>query len=146
MACLELYATGKNSITLKSKDLATCCFQKIQDTPTKTRWSRTQFLERSAYPLQNYLHFSLLTSALESFGHKSTPSDRTWIEAYSPTVRKWAGPRMPTGRLSRVPWPGNSWMPFIFQLVLWSLQQPHEIFHTHSGQAIHTQLAHHYIQ
>ena len=27
----------------------------------------------------------LLTSGLESFGHKSTPSDRPWIEAYCPT-------------------------------------------------------------
>jgi len=27
MACIELYATDKNSITLKSKDLATCGFQ-----------------------------------------------------------------------------------------------------------------------
>ena len=36
--------------------------------------------ERSAYPLQNYVCFSPLTSGLESFGHKSTPSDRPWIE------------------------------------------------------------------
>ena len=40
--------------------------------------------ERSAYPLQNYICFSPLTSGLESFGHKSTPSDRPWIEAYCP--------------------------------------------------------------
>ena len=134
MACLELYATGKNSITLKSKDLATCCFQKNSRHTYQNPLKPIPVSERSAYPLQNYIHFSPLTSALESFGHKSTPSDRTWIEAYSPIVRKWAGPRMPTGRLSRVPWPGNSWMPFIFQPVLRSLQQPHEIFHTHSGQ------------
>ena len=41
--------------------------------------------DRSAYPLQNYICFSLLTSRLESFGHTSTPSDRPWIEAYCPT-------------------------------------------------------------
>ena len=40
--------------------------------------------ERSAYPLQNYICFSMLTSGLESFGHKSTSSDRPWIEAYCP--------------------------------------------------------------
>ena len=38
--------------------------------------------EMSAYPLQNYICFSPLTSGLESFGHKSTPSDRPCIEAY----------------------------------------------------------------
>jgi len=41
--------------------------------------------ERSAYPLQNYVCFSPLTSGLESFGHKSAPSNRPWIEAYCPT-------------------------------------------------------------
>jgi len=52
---------------------------------------------------------------------------------------------MPKGQLSRVPWPGNSWMPFTFQPTLWALQQPHN--HSHSlQQAIPTELAHHYIQ
>jgi len=52
---------------------------------------------------------------------------------------------MPKEQLSRVPWPGNSWMPFTFQPALWVLQQPHK--HSHSlQQAIHIQLAHHYIQ
>ena len=37
--------------------------------------------ERSAYPLQNYVRFSPLTSGLESFGHKCTPFDRPWIES-----------------------------------------------------------------
>jgi len=37
-----------------------------------------------SYPLQNYVCFSPLTSGLESFGHKSTPSDRPWTEAYCP--------------------------------------------------------------
>jgi len=52
---------------------------------------------------------------------------------------------MPKGQLSRVPWPGNTWMPFTFQPALRVLQQPHK--HSDSlQQAIHTQLAHHYIQ
>jgi len=29
------------------------------------------------------------------------------------------------GQLSGVPWPGYSWIPFIFQPALWVLQQPH---------------------
>jgi len=33
------------------------------------------------------------------------------------------------GQLSRVSWPGNSWMPFTFQPALWVLQQPHK--HSH---------------
>ena len=41
-----------------------------------------------------------------------------------------AGPRMPKGQLSRVPWPGNSWMPFTFQPALQALQQPHKHSHT----------------
>ena len=48
-------------------------------------------------------------------------------------------------QLSRVPWSGNSWMPFTFQPTLWALQQPHK--HSHSLQlVIHTELAHYYIQ
>jgi len=51
---------------------------------------------------------------------------------------------MPKGQLSRVPWPGNPWIPFTFQPALWALQQPHK--HSHSLQlATHTELTHHYI-
>jgi len=65
---------SKHFVTLKSKDLATCGFQKkIPDTPTKTCWSRAQFQKSSAYPLQKYTCFSPLTSGLVSFGNKSTP-------------------------------------------------------------------------
>jgi len=54
-----------------------------------------------------------------------------------------AGPRMPKGQLSRVP--GNSWMLFTFQLVLWALEQPHKC--SHSLQlSTHTELAYHCIQ
>ena len=46
---------------------------------------------------------------------------------------------------SRVPWPGNSWMPFTSQPALLVFQQPHK--HSHSLQlATYTELAHHYIQ
>jgi len=54
---------------------------------------------------------------------------------------------MPKGQLSRVPWPGNSRMPFTFQPALQTLQQPHKHSHSLALQlAKHTQLAHHYIQ
>jgi len=60
-------------------------------------------------------------------------------------ARKWVGPRMLKGQLSRVPWPGNSWMPFTFQPALVVLQLPHK--HSNSLQlVIHTELAYHYIQ
>ena len=39
---------------------------------------------------------------------------------------------MPKGQLSRVPWPGSSWMPFTFQPALRALQQSHK--HSHSLQ------------
>jgi len=82
MACIEFYATGQNSITLKSKDLATHGFQKNPDTPTKTHWSWAQF-QKGQPPAKLRMLF-LLTSGLESFSHKSTPSDRPWIEGYCP--------------------------------------------------------------
>ena len=37
---------------------------------------------------------------------------------------KWARPRMLRGQLSRVPWPGNSWMPFTFQPALQQFSSP----------------------
>jgi len=49
------------------------------------------------------------------------------------------------GHLSRVPWPGNFWMPFTFQPALWAFQQPHRRLRS-LQLATHTQLAHHYIQ
>ena len=47
---------------------------------------------------------------------------------------------MPKGHLFRVPWPGNSWMPFTFQSAHRALQQSHK--RSHSLQlATHTELA-----
>jgi len=49
------------------------------------------------------------------------------------------------GQLSRVPWLGNTWIPFTFQPALRALQWP--LKHSQSLQlAIHTQLGHHCIQ
>jgi len=54
-------------------------FNKISDTALM---KPSPVSERSAYPLQKYACLSLLTSWLQSFGHKSTPSERPWIEAW----------------------------------------------------------------
>ena len=75
---------SKLSNTLKSKDMAILAFKKIPDTPTKTGWSWAQFQKGQPTPCKTIYCFSLLTSGLESFGHKSTPSDRPWIKAYCP--------------------------------------------------------------
>jgi len=51
---------------------------------------------------------------------------------------------MPRDQPSRVPWPGNSWMPFTFQPALRVLQQPHK--RSHSLQlATDTEPEHRYI-
>ena len=76
MACIELYATDKN--------LATCGFQKYaRHTHQKPAEAEPNF----SLPLQSkttYAFLRSLGSGLESFGHKSTPSDRPRIEAYCP--------------------------------------------------------------
>ena len=76
---------AKLSITLKSKDLATHGFQKKLEThPPKSTEAELSFRKVSLPPAKLCM-LSLLTSGLESFGHKSTPSDGPWIEAYCPT-------------------------------------------------------------
>ena len=60
--CMDLSWHTLNStlqaktITLKSKDLATCGFQK-KDTPTKTRWSQTQFQKGQPTPCKTKYAF-----------------------------------------------------------------------------------------
>ena len=100
MACIELCATGE-----------THGFQTNSPKPAKTKPSFRK-VSLSPFPL---------TSELESFGRKSTPSDRPWIDTY---CTKLAGPRMLKSQLSRVPWPADSWILFTFQPTLQVLQQP----------------------
>ena len=55
------------------------------------------------------------------------------------------GLEMLKGQLSRVPWPGKSAMPLVFQPALWGLQQPHQ--HSYTLQlAICTQIHYNYVQ
>jgi len=58
MAYIELYATGsKLSITLKSKDLATCGFQKDSQHTHQNPLKPSPVSERSAYPLHDCICF-----------------------------------------------------------------------------------------
>ena len=85
MACIELYASGNNSLShWKARIWLPVAFKINSRHTHQNSLKPSPGSERSAYPLQNYVFFSLLTPGLESFGHKSTPFDRPWIEAYCP--------------------------------------------------------------
>ena len=72
----------KLSNTLKRQGFGYPGFQK-NSRHTHQNWLKlSPVSERSAYPLQNYVCFSPLTSGLESFGHKSAPSHRPWIRPW----------------------------------------------------------------
>ena len=77
--------TGQNSLSHWKQGFGNPWFSKPKFQthaikPTETEPS----LRKVSLPLQNYVCFSPLTSGLESFGHKSTPSDNPWIEVYCP--------------------------------------------------------------
>jgi len=57
--------------------------KKFRTHPPKPAEAEPTF-RKVSLPLENYTCFYSLTSGLESFGHKSIPSDRLWIEAYYP--------------------------------------------------------------
>ena len=65
------------------------------------------------------------------------PSPVSERSAYPLQTYAWAGPRMMKDQLSRVPWPGSSWMAFTFQPVLQTLQQPHK--HSHAAHLLRGQ-------
>ena len=123
--------------------------KKFVPTPTKTDSSQghsskgqpTPCKTRDAFP-RSPLGYRVLATHLATPSHQ--PSPATKPAKFAPT-RKWAGPVMPKGQLSRVPWPGSCRILFTFQAVLRSLQQTHK--HSCSLHlAIHTQIAHRYIQ
>ena len=128
-------ATAKNSLShWKARIWLPVAFKKNSWHTHKNPLKPSQVSERSAYPLQNCVCFSPLTSGLEVLGTNLLPLT---VPGLRSTV--------PKGQLSRVPWPGNSWMPFPFQPALWTPQQPHK--HSNSlQQAIQSPLAHHYIK
>jgi len=84
MVCTDLPATGQNSLTHGKERIWLSWLSKNSRHTHQNCLKSSPVSERSAYPLQNYVCFSPLTSGLDSFGHKSTPSHRPCIEAYSP--------------------------------------------------------------
>jgi len=78
MACIGLYATGKNHTEKQ------ICYPWLSKKNSRhTHQILLKLAEpgfrKVSLPLQSYICFSPLTSGLESFGHKSTPSDRPWM-------------------------------------------------------------------
>jgi len=57
--------------------------KKFQTHPPKAAEAKPSF-RKVSLSLAKLCMLSSLTSGLESFGHKSTPPDRPWIEAYCP--------------------------------------------------------------
>jgi len=142
MARIELYATGQNSLShWKARIWLPVAFKKkFQTYPPKPAEAKPS-LKKVSLPSAKLHTLYLAHLWVREF----------WAQTYSLwqaldwgllskilASTKWVGPRVLNGQLSRVPWPGNSWMPLTF---LWALQQPHK--HSHSLQlATHTQLAH----
>ena len=88
MACTDLPATSQNTLSQEKQGFGYPWLSKKKKNSRHTHNNQQKsslVSERSAYPLQNYVRFSPLTSGLESFANKSTPSDRPWIKAYCPT-------------------------------------------------------------
>ena len=100
-------------------------FHAHQPKPTKAKAT----FQKVNLPPAKLGMLSTFTSRLQSFGHTSTPSHQP-SPATKPAkfalTRKWAGPLMPKGQLSRVPWPGSCRRLFTFQAVLRPLQQPNK--------------------
>jgi len=86
MTCIEVGVIGqKLPITLKSKDLAILAFKiKFKTHSPKPAEVEPSFRKVSLLPAKLRIRFSLLTFGLESFGHKSIPSHRPWVEPYCP--------------------------------------------------------------
>ena len=62
MACIELYATGQNSLShCKARIWLPVAFKKNSRHTHQNRLKSSPVSERSAYPLQNYVCFSSLT-------------------------------------------------------------------------------------
>ena len=80
--------------------------------------------------------FHVHLSVASTPSHQPSPATKP---AKFAVTRKWAGPVMPKGQLSRVPWPGSCRRLFTFQAVLWPLQQPHKhSFSLHLAVHTHT--------
>ena len=114
-------------------------YEKFCTHPLKLNKFLAHFLKgQPTYPLQNQDRFSMLTSTLQSFSHKSnpcnwTPDLRLWTQTSSTT--KMGRAYNAKSQLSRVPWPGNCWMLFT-EMTLESATSPIKVTcsppkHTH---------------
>jgi len=63
--------------------LAILASKNISDTPTKPTEAEVSFRKVSVPPAKPCMFFPAHLW-VRKFGHKSTPSDRPWIEAYCP--------------------------------------------------------------
>jgi len=84
MACIELYVRGQNSLShLKARIWLPWLSKKFQTHPPKPAEVEPSFRKVSLLPAKLCM---LLPAHLwiREFGHKSTPSDRPWVEAYHP--------------------------------------------------------------
>ena len=124
--------------------------KKIPRTPTKTDSSQGHSSKGQPTPCKTIgMLFHVHLSVTEFWPHiysLSTAQSSYQTSQIRPNTKMGAaGPVMPKGQLSRVPWPGSCRMLFTFQAVLRPLQQTHK--HSCSLHlAIHTHIAHRYIQ
>ena len=120
---------------------------KIPRTPTKTDQSHASFQKVNLPPAKLGMLFHVHLSVTEFWPHiySLSPAQSSYQTSQIRPNTKWAGPVMPKGQHSRVPWPGSCRRLFTFQAVLRPLQQTHK--HSCSLHlAIHPQIAHRYIQ
>ena len=113
----------KLTAALKNRGLATLGFQKKfhahQLKPTKAKAS---FQKVSLPPAKLGVLFHVHLSVTEFWPHIYSLSPAATKPAKFVVTRKWAGPVMPKGQLSRVPWPRSCWILFTFRAVLRPLQ------------------------
>ena len=119
----------KLTAALKNRGLATLGFQKKthahQLKPTKAKAS---FQKVNLPPAKLGMLFHVHLSVTEFWPHiySHSPAQSSTKPAKFALTQKWAGPVMPKGQLSRVPWPGSCRRLFTFQAVLRPLQQPNK--------------------
>ena len=123
----------KLTAALKSRGLATLGFQKkFHAHQLKPTQAKASFQKVNLPPAKLGMLFHIHLSVTEFWSHIYTPSHQP-SPATKPAkfalTRKWAGPVMPKGRLSRVrvPWPGSCRRLFTFQAVLRPLSRPTNI-------------------
>ena len=105
----------KLTATLKNRGLATLGFQKrFHAHHLKPTQAKGTLQKVNLPPAKLGMLFHVHLSVTEFWSRIYQPSPATKPAKFALT-RKWAGPVMPKGQLSRVPWPGSCRMLFTFQ-------------------------------